>query len=202
MSVPSSPPSGLPEDAWVLLHELRLRGLMPEFDDGLADTLCSGGLAQRKGAFLALTPEGRAAHATWARLEPGTEGEVAAQRAYAQFLPLNRALLQVSTDWQVRPGNVPNDHRDAPYDWEVIDRFVALDERAGPVVRRLGTAVDRFGGYRPRLREAVRKVQDGQHEWLLSPRCDSYHTVWMQMHEDLLLALGLDRATEEQAQSS
>jgi len=192
----------LPDDARTLLHELRLRGLMSEFDEGLADILCAGGLAQRKGAFLALTPDGRTVHAAWARLEPAMEGEGAAQRAYEQFVPLNRALLQVSTDWQVRTGDVPNDHSDPPYDWAVIDRLVELDERAGPIVRRLGTVVDRFGGYRPRLRDAVRKVQDGEHEWFLSPRCDSYHTVWMQMHEDLLLALGLDRATEEEAQSS
>jgi hypothetical protein len=189
----------LPEAQRALLHELRLRGLMQEFDDAVADALCEVGFAQRKAAFLALTPDGRAAHAAWARVEPESEGEAAARRAYEQFLPLNTELLQVSTDWQIRAGNVPNDHNDVHYDWSVIDRLAALDERAGPIVRRLGTAVDRFGEYRLRLRDAVKKVKEGEHEWFLSPRCDSYHTVWMQMHEDLLLALGLDRAEEEEA---
>ena len=38
---------------------------------------------------------------------------------------------------------------------------------------------------------------EGDTEWITSPSIDSYHTVWMQLHEDLLLALGRDRATEE-----
>lgn len=180
-----------------LLHELRLRGLMQEYDATLADELCSMGLALRKGAFLTLTPAGRAAHAAWARLQEGSDAELAARHAYDRFLPLNAMLLQVSTDWQVRPGNVTNDHRDVTYDWSVIDRLIALDERAGAVVRSLGARVDRFAHYRPALQTAVKRVEDGDHQWFLSPRCDSYHTVWMLLHEDLLLALGLDRATEE-----
>jgi hypothetical protein len=39
----------------------------------------------------------------------------------------------------------------------------------------------------------VRRLNDGEREWLASPTIDSYHTVWMQLHEDLLLALGLER---------
>ena len=55
----------------------------------------------------------------------------------------------------------------------------------------------RFGGYRPRLRAARERVAEGASDWLTSPRIDSYHTVWMQLHEDLLLALGRDRASED-----
>ena len=64
------------------------------------------------------------------------------------------------------------------------------------MVRSLGRRVSRFAQYRDRLRGARRRVQDHEHDWLLSPRIDSYHTVWMQLHEDLLLGLGLDRAEE------
>jgi hypothetical protein len=56
--------------------------------------------------------------------------------------------------------------------------------------------VPRFGDYRSRLRAARTRVEDGDAAWLTSPRIDSYHTVWMQLHEDLLLALGRDRAAE------
>ncbi len=194
----------LPATACDLLHELRLRGLMPDadVDAGTADQLVGAGLAARKGTFLTLTPDGRAAHAAWARLDPGSEAEATARRAHDAFVALNAPFLQISTDWQLRAGNVPNDHTDVKYDWAVIDRLVELDERAGPVVRKLGSAVERFSGYRPRLRTALQRVQDGEHDWFLSPRLDSYHTVWMQLHEDLFLALGLDRATEEQRHST
>ena len=174
---------GLPDDAVVLLHELRVRGFIQGADEGAATLLLAAGLAQERGAFLALTKDGRTAHAEWARIPPNSEAEEVVQRSYDAFLGLNVELLQVSTDWQLRPGNVPNDHTDSKYDWEVIDRLGALDERAGPVVRRVGSVVERFTGYRPRLRDALGRVQEGEHEWFCSPRCDSYHTVWMQLHE-------------------
>jgi hypothetical protein len=110
---------------------------------------------------------------------------------------MNREVLQVCTDWQVRPGGALNDHADDAYDWSVIHRLEALDDRAGPVLRRLAGTDSRFGGYRERLRAARRRVVDGERDWLTSPRLDSYHTVWMELHEDLLAALGLERRPEE-----
>jgi hypothetical protein len=191
--------SVLDDDANALLHQLRLRGMVPEAEAKGAAELCDAGLAAQKGTFLVLTSAGRDVHAGWARLAPGSDEEAAARRAYDQFLPLNDEFLKVSTDWQVRPGNVPNDHRDAKYDWGVLERLSSVDERAGPVIRRLGSAVDRFSGYRARLADARHRVEDGDHDWFLSPTCDSYHTVWMQLHEDLLLALGSARGDEAES---
>jgi hypothetical protein len=57
--------------------------------------------------------------------------------------------------------------------------------------------VPRFAGYRSRLSDAVDRISDDR-AWLASPRCDSYHTVWMQLHEDLLIAVGVNRADEPQ----
>jgi hypothetical protein len=130
------------------------------------------------------------------RLEPGSTEETAAARAYQAFLPLNREALQLCTDWQVRPGGARNDHTDAGYDWSVIARLEALDDRVGPLLRRLGGAVPRFEPYRDRLRAARRRVVDGEHDWLTSPRVDSYHTIWMELHEDLLAALGRERGRD------
>lgn len=178
-----------------LLHELRLRGAIEVSDSAPAESLLAAGYAVRKREALALTPAGRMAHAAWARLAEGSEAEEHTRRAYDAFLPHNAEMLQVCHDWQVGPSG-PNDHRDAARDWAVIERLVGLDERHGPVIRRLGARVPRFAGYRQRLRGAVRRVQDGEHKWFVSPRCDSFHTVWMQLHEDLLLALGLDRDVE------
>jgi hypothetical protein len=132
------------------------------------------------------------------RFVPGSPEEMECSAAYATFRSLNRAVLQVCTDWQVRPGGALNDHADAAYDWSVLDRLEALDDRAGPLVRRLAGVDPRFSPYHERLREARRRVVDGEREWLTSPRIDSYHTVWMELHEELLTALGLERQTEEQ----
>ena len=180
-----------------LLHALRLQGKVPASSDlsEERDRLVAEGFAVLRRDVLVLTPAGRAeADARFCLV--GRPGHEHVQAAYDRFGPLNRKLLAICTDWQVRPGGVPNDHRDSVYDWGVIDRLVTLDEQVGPVVRTLGKRVDRFVRYRERLREARRRVADGDSDWLLSPRIDSYHTVWMQLHEDLLLGLGIQRSDE------
>jgi hypothetical protein len=131
------------------------------------------------------------------RLEPGSEEEAECARAYKAFGSMNREVLQVCTDWQVRPGGALNDHTDAAYDWAVIDRLEALDDRAGPLLRRLAGVDARFGEYRGRLHAARQRVMGGERDWLTSPRVDSYHTVWMELHEELLTALGVERQADE-----
>ena len=176
-----------------MLHELRVRGTA--VDEGSAsDGIVDAGFAVRRREKLMLTPAGRAEADVRFRLTG--DDEEAVQAAYARFLPLNQGLIQICSDWQVRAGGVTNDHSDPVYDWAVIDRLVAHDEQTGPVIRALGRKVSRFAQYRDRLRGARRKVENDERDWLLSPRIDSYHTVWMQLHEDLLLGLGVNRADE------
>jgi hypothetical protein len=47
--------------------------------------------------------------------------------------------------------------------------------------------------YRVRLAEAYDQVLAGQHEYVSGVRIDSYHTVWFELHEDLLRMLGRER---------
>ena len=188
-----APDAQLDDEAWSLVHELRLRGVMETADPQLADVIVHAGYAVQKSTKLVITPAGRAAHAVWARCERESETEAALQRAFERFLTLNVELLQLCSDWQVKRGGGANDHRDAQYDWSVVQRLVALDERAGAVARHAGRAVARLSPYRARLRDARTRVEDGEHDWFTSPRIDSYHTVWMQWHEDLLLTLGRER---------
>jgi hypothetical protein len=187
----------LSEDAWALLHDLRLRGFRPARGGPAEDELVAAGVAMARAANLALTPAGREAHAAWARLAPGSEEEALARSAYERFLTMNVEFLRLCTDWQLKPGNEPNDHSDAAYDFKVLERLDRLDERAGQLLEGLGKTVGRFSGYRSRLTDALDKISDDR-AWFASPRCDSYHTVWMQLHEDLLTAVGVDRADEAQ----
>ncbi|HEX6310559.1 MAG TPA: hypothetical protein VF152_02930 [Acidimicrobiia bacterium] len=193
MSIDDAP---LPEESILVLHEIRLRGVLDAPPAEHGEILVARGYLERRGARTVLTTRGRELHEAWVRVEVGSQSERRITSVYEHFRPLNTQLLDVSTAWQVRPGNVANDHSDPAYDWSVIDRLVALDERAGPLVARAGDALARFAAYRPRLRQARRRVEEGEHDWFLSPRCDSYHTVWMQLHEDLLLALGIPRGDE------
>ncbi|HZQ77995.1 MAG TPA: hypothetical protein VFE55_11735 [Acidimicrobiia bacterium] len=195
--ITQSPVPTLSEQAWAMLHDLRLRGFRPARGGPLEDEIVAAGLALVRGPNLALAPAGREAHAVWARLAPGSEEEALARATYERFLVFNNEFLRICTDWQLKPGNQPNDHSDAAYDFKVLERLDRLDERVGPMIETLAKTVSRFGGYRSRLTDALDKISEDR-AWLASPRCDSYHTVWMQLHEDLLSAVGVNRADEKQ----
>jgi hypothetical protein len=195
--ISQSPVPTLTEGAWALLHDLRLRGFRPAKGGPAEAELTAAGLVLVRGPNLALGPAGREAHAAWARLTPGSEEEVLAKTTYQRFLVFNVEFLRICTDWQLKPGNQPNDHSDAAYDFKILERLDRLDERAAPLVEALAKAVPRFADYRRRLTEALDRISDDR-AWLASPRCDSYHTVWMQLHEDLLSAVGVNRADEAQ----
>ena len=60
----------------------------------------------------------------------------------------------------------------------------------------LGEMFKRFSGYAPRLAETCRKVIDGETKMFTGVMCGSYHDVWMELHEDLILTQGIDRAQE------
>lgn len=195
--ISQSPIPTLTEEAWALLHDLRLRGFRPATAGPAEEELVAAGLVLVRGANIALAPAGREAHAAWARLIPGSEDEGLARSTYERFLVFNNEFLRICTDWQLKAGNQPNDHSDAAYDFKILERLDRLDERAAVLVEALGKAVPRFAGYRARLTDALDKISEDR-AWLASPRCDSYHTVWMQLHEDLLSAVGINRADEAQ----
>ncbi|MGH9043212.1 MAG: hypothetical protein ACRDZ3_23635 [Acidimicrobiia bacterium] len=189
----------LSDKAWELLHQVRLRGFVPTTGTAIDSELTDAGVAMLRGSNLALTPAGREAHATWARLPEGSEPEGTARRIYERFLPLNTELLKVCTAWQLRDDGSLNDHSDRAYDFAVIERLDRLHDRVVNLVDPLGGSVPRFKGYTARLAQALDKVAEDR-QWMASPRCDSYHTVWMQMHEDLLGAIGASREDEPEPQ--
>lgn len=190
----------LTEREWLVVHDVRLRGLA-EIGEGhdtvVVERLVAAELVTVKGRFLALTPQGRERHTAWARVAHGGQAYDALVRFYDGFGELNHELLHICTAWQVLPSGAANDHRDRAYDWRIIDRVSRLHERAAPRVVRVARDVERFGEHARRLRRAHRElVDEGNGEWLTGTTVDSYHTVWNQLHEDLLLALGRNRAEE------
>jgi DNA-binding MarR family transcriptional regulator len=119
----------------------------------------------------------------------------AIEEAYRRFLALNGELLEVCTAWQLRD-DVINDHGDAAYDADVVDRLRALHTQLEPILAELEATLDRYDGYRVRLDDALAKLRAGDTDWFTKPLIDSYHTVWFQLHEDLLNTLGMERSEE------
>jgi hypothetical protein len=119
----------------------------------------------------------------------------AVRAAFQRFLVLNPELLDLCTAWQLRTvdGVVgANDHSDPAYDARVLGLFAAFDRRAADVCAELSAALPRFGRYRDRLATALARAACGELEYV-ADGTGSYHTVWAELHEDLLVTLGMER---------
>ncbi len=147
-----------------------------------------------------LTPQGRArGQAMVSELleAAGIRDQVAT--AYQSFLAVNQGFLALCTDWQLRTVDgeqVVNDHADVAHDAAVIERLGEADAVVQTVCAALAEAFERFGDYGNRFSEALTKVRNGDHDWFTKPMIESYHTVWFELHENLLATLGIERANE------
>jgi hypothetical protein len=179
--------------------------------DARLDDLRERGLARhREGAITGwlLTPEGRARGQQLLATElDDTGARRVVQAAYEQFLGLNPELLELCTDWQLFGGQASqqlNDHADPDYDAAVISRLAVLHDKVRPVLVDLAAALERFDGYETRFAAALARVQGGAPagddwaDWFTKPTIDSFHTVWFELHENLLATLGIDRSSEAQ----
>ncbi len=199
----------------LVLHALRLRTLagadqiaarfaLPAetVDDSLRRAAAAGWVVHRDGRMSGwrLTSVGRVEGERLLADEldaAGSRSVVLSQ--YEAFLVLNPELLAVCTDWQVvvtPAGELVNDHDDPEHDAAVLDRLDALHDQIVPVTTALAGTLSRFTGYTDRLTAAHERVRAGDHDWITRPVIDSYHTVWFELHEDLLATLGRERSQE------
>lgn len=124
----------------------------------------------------------------------------AAAEGYSRFERINRELLRLFTDWQMMPvgsETMPNDHSDPAYDDRIIDRLGALHERAERPLQEFAALEPRFRLYMRRLDAAYDKTLAGERDFVSGAMVDSYHTVWFELHEDLLRILGREREEQE-----
>ena len=199
----------------LVMHGLRLKGFAEADGVGEAvgvagaeakpvlDQLVTEGLATYRDGKLSgftLTKLGREQHAALLAAELDAAGvRAAVQEAYRRFLQLNTDLLTICTAWQLRDvdgESVINDHADAAHDAGVIHQLGSLHAQVQPICDDLAEALERFAGYGPRLTFAMEQIRAGDTDWFTKPMIPSYHTVWFEMHEDLLSTLGIERGSE------
>ena len=197
----------------VVLHTLRCVGaaatervaaiaqmLVDDDVEGVLLELAAAGMvAHDRGSFggWRVTDAGRTAD----RLNVAAELDRAGTRdavnaAYEDFLSLNQRVLEICSSWQIRSTDpiVLNDHTDRVYDSRVLASLAAVNGQARPMCQRLSALLQRFSHYGPRLDDAVRRSRDGEID-RVADSLDSFHSVWFQLHEDLLVTLGLGRGS-------
>ncbi len=115
---------------------------------------------------------------------------------YEQFEKINDDLKGLITQWQVhdvRGHQVPNDHSDKAYDEKIIHRLGALHDRFELILAAMVRELPRLAVYERALAYALEMAETGKIEWVSDVKIASYHTVWFELHEDLLCMLGRTR---------
>ncbi|MEU6806310.1 hypothetical protein [Streptomyces neyagawaensis] len=193
VDLPDAPDETLTE----AVVDLVLRGMWRGRTEAEYRPLTEAGLAMVKGPLVLPTERAKAAACQVLRVAPGSPREERITAAYEAFLPVNRKIREVCTAWQCRPDGTANDHSDSVYDAGVRESLEDVHEAIQPVLRRLEQVLEGSGRYLGELEEALDRFDEGEAKWLASPLCDSYHTVWMRLHQELLLVLGISRAEDE-----
>jgi hypothetical protein len=164
------------------------------------DRLTAAGLLV-EAAALRISSTGRVRLSELLAAERNGADTTALAAAYDEFRSVNADFKALVTDWQLKggPEGKPNTHDDADYDAAVLGRLDEVHARVTPILEAAATQLPRLNAYPAKLRVALRKVKAGETAWLTAPLIDSYHTVWFELHEELILATGLTR--EEAARS-
>lgn len=190
-----------------VLQTLRLKGRPAVADiasaTGLArpaveqilHTLVENEFCMATGERHRLTPAGRDRLRALIAEERSRVDAAAVDDAYRRFDEHNTAFKAVVTDWQLK-ADAANDHTDAAHDAAVLDRLAEVHQRFQPLLGELAVLAPRLAPYPGRFAAAMARIRGGDHTWVARPMIDSYHTVWFELHEELIGLTGRKRLDE------
>jgi hypothetical protein len=145
----------------------------------------------------ALTPLARVAlEGRYSLHFDAVRGDAEFVAAYESFEKLNRTLKDVITTWQtleVGGASIANDHSDPARDAQVLARLGRVQDQIEPILTKLSRKIPRLHVYADKLLTALEAAEDGDPAWVSDVRRASYHTVWFELHEDLLRIMGKTR---------
>ena len=187
-----------------VLQAVRLKGrvsrddlaatLGGDFVDVVDRLVCEGLLLD--GPTLRLSPEGRGRLEGLLADERSQVDTAAVLAAYDEFRSVNTEFKALVTDWQLKDGQ-PNTHEDVGYDAAVLARLDDVHRRVTPIIAVAAAQLPRLSRYSVKLQTALDNIHAGETMWLARPLIDSYHTVWFELHEELILAAGRTRETDD-----
>ena len=193
-------------DEPLVLHTLRVRGFVTP--DGFAESLgehpaeilaelvAKGEVRHiEKRDMYGLLPAGKERQESLLESYAGDDVVAALHEHYEPFLTLNEEFKQLCTDWQMRDGE-QNDHSDAGYDAGCVERLRALNEASRATLAGFAAALPRMQRYIDRLDAAVAQVEAGEQKKFTGVMCGSFHDIWMELHEDLIVLQRIDRVAE------
>ena len=200
----SAKPDILPElDAplFSALHLLRIKGAASP-DDLAARFAVAGspsalqqleaqGLIARRGSrkrpFFALTRNGQLRHeAVLAELMDDDAIAALGATYDRDFLPLNQRFKRLCADWQA-----------ADEHFDLLDDALDVHAQITQFLAEAAVVAQHFAMYESRFAALIAAVEDGDISAYVAPVGESYHNVWFELHEDLIVSLRRSRAEEE-----
>ena len=198
-----------PDDVnFLILHALRIKGFgaaevladicgaSVELVRSVLSTLAAAGMCRYLEArdLWQLTPAGRDHHQALRPVMP--DGQSKKLRAhYEPFLEFNLRFKDLCNRWQMR-GVDPNDHTDHEFDKARVVELRQTHSAALIHLRGFVSEIPRFETYERRLTHALARLEEGETRMFTGVMCGSYHDVWMELHEDLVQLLSVDRDAE------
>jgi pyruvate, orthophosphate dikinase len=170
--------------------------------DTAAAKLLDTGHATSADGSLGLSTEGRLRALEAFAADREVIGPDRCATALDEFHGLDARMKEIVTAWQMREvdgAQALNDHLDPAYDAKVLEDLAVLHADATEWLEGLSAKLDRYGVYRSRLARALELARGGDQQYVASPRVDSYHSVWFELHEDLIRLAGRRRADEAAA---
>jgi pyruvate,orthophosphate dikinase len=165
----------------------------------VVEELASTGMVAAAPGSVRLTPAGTAHAAALMEADGRRWGTANALQALDAFLPLDKRIKATVTAWQVRDidgQQALNDHTDPAYDTAVLAGLEATHAEVSQWLNSVTDVSGRLRGYAARLDRAAAAVAAGDHRFVSSPRVDSYHSVWFELHEELIRLAGRTRPDE------
>jgi hypothetical protein len=192
-------------DELSVLHQMKVKGFASAERIAAAlgaevsqvEPLCreaeKGALARyREGRVtgFTLTPAGRARHDVLRAAALSPDVSRALEEAHRAFLAPNRLFKQLTTEWQMRP--------DGADPTPLLDRLDEVHVTMSRIVTAAAAVIPRFAFYLPRFERARAALRAGDASAFARPLSDSYHDVWMELHEDLISSLALTRTEADE----
>jgi pyruvate, orthophosphate dikinase len=174
-------------------------GVSSEEAGRMLDRLAADGLATMSGGMTSLSPDGKALGTELLAADRDAWGQAAAAAALDGFLALDARMKVIVTAWQMKEVDgqqVLNDHADAAYDAGVLSQLAELHAAAAAWLKPAVAGLPRLARYAARLDSAATAAAGGDGRYIASPRVDSYHGVWFELHEDLIRLAGRTREDE------
>jgi hypothetical protein len=162
----------------------------------IADGVARGSVQDVAGKFTVAATARVSLQANHSRYFGSLRSNEPFQAAYQSFEKVNVDLKALITDWQtMKIGGkiVPNDHSDEAYDEQILKRLAKLHRQAERILDAMAAELPRMRVYRAKLEEALANAEDGRIEWVSDAKIESYHTMWFELHEDLLCMMGQQR---------